>query len=117
MKAMKTFTRLLALVLYLTTSACSEEEVPLVGSLEVFWTQQSVGGTPLNQYKVGLFDMSSLANYRFMETEALETKTLAAKVEFTNLNPGNYVVALYALPEYRKVVQVRAGQTATVILM
>lgn len=96
---------------------CDEEEVTYTGSLTVYWNPPTVNGSPLNQFRVAIFDMSSLANYRFSETEAIEVKTLNSRVDFMDLNPGNYVVALLELPDFRKVGQVKIGKQTTIILM
>lgn len=99
-----------------TIISCTEEEVAYTGSLTIYWNPTTVNGAPLNQFKIGVFDMSSLANYRFLETEAVEIKTLDSRVDFIELNPGNYVVALIELPDIRKVGQVKVGKQTTVIL-
>lgn len=106
----------LLLMLLIVATACNEEEVQYTGSLVVYWNQPTVNGSPLNQHKVGIFDMTSLANYRFLESEAIELKTLDSRVDFTDLNPGNYVIALTALVEHRKVGQVKVGKQTTIIL-
>lgn len=107
----------LLLILGLLVVSC-DDEILYTGDVTVTSIGvTAVDGVPIDQLKVGLFDINVLVTNRFSMDEAISTKLFVeGKVEFKGLNPGNYVVALISSDGFRKTVQVNVGKSVAVDL-
>jgi hypothetical protein len=115
--------RLVAMIVLLTLGSCSKTEIQYTGNLTIIVTTGTTYGTPtggtipIDQVTVGLFDPSILVQRIFAASYALDAKTFNnAKVQFDNINPGNYVVAVIGSTGSYKIAQVKIGQTTTLDL-
>lgn len=93
--------------------SCSK--IPYTGNLVLnAGTVTTIGGRPIEQYSVGLFDISVLQQPFADPQFAIETKSFwNGRIEFEDINLGNYAVAIIYSEEF-KTVQVKVGQTTTV---
>ena len=99
--------RLLILILFIAISC--KDDTQYTGNLVVT-------GSDRTENSVGLFDIGVLYNGQTWPEYALAIKTMTnGRVEFDNLNPGNYVIAIIYSDD-PKAVQVRVGQTTTIDL-
>ncbi|MGF1637421.1 MAG: hypothetical protein ACFCUU_10130 [Cyclobacteriaceae bacterium] len=114
---MKTFR--LILVLFLA-SCNSQDEFLYTGDLTV--TSGRVKGyfsVPIEDYTIGLFDINALQTNKYDRRDAIALgKFVEGKVEFNDINVGNYVVALASTFFHppRKTIQIQAGRTTTIDL-
>jgi TctA family transporter len=110
--------KLLAILLIsgLSLVSCNDDEI--TGEIIVTAGRLTgYDGTPIGLLNVGLFDMNVLVTNRFFHNEAISTEVfIQGRVEFKEVNPGNYVVALVPSGGLRQTVQVRAGKSVTVDL-
>ena len=67
---------------------------------------------------VGLFDINVLETNRYWASEAILIRTFnEEKLEFKEINTGNYVVALTSSNRsFSKTVQIKAGKSITIDL-
>ena len=103
------------LAILLVTMSCDEEDIVDTGNIVVVSGDvTAVDQIPIGQLRVGLFDISVLLTNRFSNTEAIGTGYFyQGKVEFKEILPGNYVVALISSTNFRQAVQVTAGESVT----
>lgn len=106
------------LIAALLVTSCNSDVILSTGNITVTSSGDTLGGTPIDMFSVGLFDINVLVTEQFLSDEAISQKFFnKGKVKFNGLNPGNYVVVLMSQTGIRKTVQVTSDKTVTIDLL
>lgn len=118
---------ILLLVSVMVLCGCQKEkecpEYYYAGDLIVNSVRLKVNGTPVDEFRIGLFDLMfyNEGTNRLRPEDAVQVKQFSNQtLTFTDINAGTYFVGVIGNDEasrlFRKVVQVVTGQTSTVTM-